>query len=68
MKAPEDCTDIKWFSYEEALKVITYENMKTIMKKIKQHPGKIIGAAFERYKDQNNKTQFVTLEDWYIMD
>ncbi len=68
LKVPEDCTDIKWFSYEEALKVIPYENMTTIMKKMKDNPGKIIGAAFERYQDENQKTQFITLEDWYIMN
>lgn len=68
LKIPADCTDIKWFSYDEALKVIPYENMTTIMKEIKKHPGKVIGAAFERYKDENNNTQYITLEDWHIMN
>ena len=68
LKIPDDCTDIKWFSYKDALKVIPYENMITMMQKIKTHPGKIIGAAFERYKDANNKTQFITLEDWYLLN
>ncbi len=68
LQVPPDCTDIKWFSYEEALEVIPYPNMTTIMKKIKAHPEKVIGAAFERYKDDNNQTQFVTLEDWHLMN
>lgn len=68
LKIPDDCTDIKWFSYEDALEVIPYENMVRIMKKIKMHPGKVIGAAFERYRDENNHTQFITLEDWHIMN
>jgi hypothetical protein len=68
LQVPPDCTDVKWFSYEEALKVIPYSNMTAIMKEIKAHPGKVIGAAFERYKDDNNQTQFVTLEDWHLMN
>ncbi len=68
LRVPPDCTDVRWFSYEEALKVVTYLNMTTIMKKTKAHPGRVIGAAFERYKDENNQTQFVTLEDWHLMN
>ena len=68
LQVPPDCTDIKWFSYEEALEVIPYPNMTTMMRKIKAHPGRVIGAAFERYKDDNNQTQFVTLEDWHLMN
>lgn len=68
LQIPADCTDIRWFSYEEAIQVIPYENMTTMMKEIKKNPGKIIGAAFERYKDGNNITQFITLEDFYIMN
>ncbi|MBW3467033.1 NUDIX hydrolase [Arthrospiribacter ruber] len=68
LKVPEDCSDIKWFGFEEALDVIPYENMTRIMKEIKKHPGKVIGAAFERYRDENNNTQFITLEDWHIMN
>lgn len=68
LKIPDDCTDIKWFGYEEALKVIPYENMVRLMKEIRKHPGKVIGAAFERYMDENNNTQFVTLENWHIIN
>lgn len=68
LQVPPDCTDVRWFSYEEALKAIPYPNMTTMMREIKAHPGRVIGAAFERYKDDNNQTQFVTLEDWHLMN
>ncbi|WKN42570.1 NUDIX hydrolase [Tunicatimonas pelagia] len=68
LKVPDDCTDIRWFSYEKALEVIPYENMKRMMREIREHPGRIIGAAFERYQDENNQTQYVTLEDWYLLN
>ena len=68
LQVPPDCTDIRWFSYEEALEAIPYQNMTTIMRKIREHPGKIMGAAFERYQDENNRTQYITLEDWHVMN
>ncbi len=68
LKIPADCTDIKWFSFDEAIKTIPYEVMTSMMKQIKGNPGKVIGAAFERYKDENNATQYKTIEDFYIMN
>ena len=68
LKVPSDCTDIKWFSFDEAIKTIPYEVMTSMMKQIKKNSGKIIGAAFERYKDANNATKYKTLEDFYIMN
>jgi len=68
LQIPPDCTDIKWFSYEKAMGVIPYQIMKSMMEEIRKHPGKIIGAAFERYKDENNNTQYVTLEDYHVMN
>jgi DNA-directed RNA polymerase subunit N (RpoN/RPB10) len=68
LKPPSDCTDIKWFSFDEAIKNIPYEVMTSMMKEIKKNPGKVIGAAFERYKDANNVTKYVAIEDFYIMN
>jgi len=68
IKPPSDCTDIKWFSFDEALKVIPYEIMTSMMKQIKKNPGKVIGADFERYKDSNNVNQHRTIEDFYVMN
>jgi hypothetical protein len=68
LKVPSDCTEIKWFTFDDALKIIPYPIMTSIMKEIKNNPGKIIGGAFERYKDSNNVTQYTTLENFYIMN
>lgn len=68
LKVPDDCTDIGWFSLEEALGKIPYENMRSMIKWRAKNPGKVASAAFERYKDENNATQFVTLEDWHSLN
>ena len=68
LKVPSDCTDIRWFSFDEAIKTIPYEVMTSMMKEIKKNPGKVIGAAFERYKDASNVTKYKTVENFYIMN
>jgi hypothetical protein len=32
LKVPSDCTDIKWFSFDEAVKTIPYDVMTSMMK------------------------------------
>jgi hypothetical protein len=68
LKIPPDCTDIQWFSFDEAIKAIPYEIMTAMMKQIKMNPGKVIGAAFEKYKDAGNATKHKTIEGFYIMN
>jgi ADP-ribose pyrophosphatase YjhB (NUDIX family) len=68
IKPPSDCTDIKWFSYDEAMKVIPYEIMRSVIAKIKENPGKVMGAAFHTTVDQTNKTVVSVLEDFYVMN
>ncbi|MFN7654092.1 MAG: hypothetical protein ACK5PC_12695 [Cyclobacteriaceae bacterium] len=68
LKVPLGCTDIRWFSFDDAIKTIPYEVMTSMMKQIKMNPGKVIGAAFERYKDESNATKYKILEDFYIMN
>lgn len=68
LKVPEDCTEVGWFSKEEALKLIPYDNMKYMLQWEMDHPGKIAAAAFERYKDENNVTQFNVLEAWHTLN
>jgi hypothetical protein len=68
LKVPPDCTDIKWFSFDEAIKVIPYPIMTSMMIQMKKNPGKVIGAAFERYKDANNVSQHKVLEDFHILN
>jgi hypothetical protein len=69
IKVPAGCTEIKWFSYTEAMKVIPYEIMKSVMAKINEHPGKVLGAAFETAKDpQTNETKVTVLENFYFLN
>jgi hypothetical protein len=68
IKPPSDCTDIKWFSFDEALKTIPYEIMTSMMQQINKNPGKVIGAHFERYKDANNVSKHRTIQDFYVLN
>ena len=66
---PADCTDIKWFSYEEALKVIPYEIMKSVVVNIQKNKGKVIGANFETSVDPQTKKTIVNVkEDFYPLN
>lgn len=65
---PSDCTDVGWFSLEESLDKIPYDNMKFMIQWEDEKPSKIASAAFERYKDQNNATQYETVEDWHAVN
>jgi 8-oxo-dGTP pyrophosphatase MutT (NUDIX family) len=37
----EEITDYKWATYEEALKILTYDNTKEVIKKAKEHLDKL---------------------------
>ncbi len=54
LKVPSECTDIRWFSFDDAINTIPYPIMISTLKEIKKNPGKVMGAAFERFKDENN--------------
>jgi hypothetical protein len=68
LKVPAECTDIRWFSFDEAIAVIPYPIMTSMMQQINKHPQKVIGAAFERYRDANNISQHRVIEDFYLMN
>jgi hypothetical protein len=69
IRPPSDCTDIKWVSFEEAMKMIPYDIMKSVITAIKKNPGKVMGAAFETSTDpQSNKQVIKVLEDFYVMN
>ena len=65
IKIPPDCTDIRWFSQEEALSRIPYENMKFMIKWKEKHPGKIASAAFEKFRDENKNVKYIAIENWH---
>jgi len=68
IKPPADCSDIKWFKYEDAMKVIPYEIMKNVIGQIKKHPGKVVSAAFETTTDQKNITTVKVLEEFHTLN
>ena len=65
---PEDCTDVAWFTKEKALEVIPYDNMKYMIRWNQEKPGKIASAAFERYKDKNDRTIYKPIENWFSLN
>ena len=63
IRPPADCTDIKWFSYEEALKVIPYEIMRSVIVNIQKNKGKVLGASFETSVDPQTKKTIVNVKE-----
>lgn len=58
---PENCEDIGWFTPENALTIIPYQEMKLIISKITTKPDILWGGAIKKSSD--NKIQFV--EDFH---
>ncbi len=68
LKIPESCSDIKWFSLADAMKVIEYEDMKAIMKQLKGND-KVWGGALEiTPKSENNERMFKKIDDFYELN
>lgn len=61
LTVPESCEDIGWFTIEDALKNIPYEEMRLIVSKITTTPNELWGGAIK--KTSNNNIQFV--ENFY---
>jgi ADP-ribose pyrophosphatase YjhB (NUDIX family) len=69
IKTPAECTDIRWFKPADALAAIPYEIMKSVMVKIKENPGKVLGAAFETSIDPSSKqTKVKVVEDFSFLN
>lgn len=58
---PESCEDIGWFTIENALAIIPYEEMKLIVSIITTSTNNLWGGAIKKSSD--NKIQFI--EDFY---
>ena len=69
LKVPEDCTDIKWFSVKEALKVIPYPEMCAIIEKINEKNGVGWGGAVKKTKNpETGKTDVEFIEPIYKLN
>ena len=63
---PPGCTDIAWFSVEEALEIIPFEVMTMILRKMYEQRGYVWGASIHIEKEPNEYATATTLrEDFY---
>ena len=51
LTAPESCEDIGWFTIEDAMTNIPYEEMKLIVSKIMKSPNNLWGGAIKKLSD-----------------
>lgn len=55
IRVPAGCADIKWFSREEAINLISNTDMKLFIKQISDYPENVWGATIRKRKE-NGKT------------
>jgi len=51
LRVPAGCGDIKWFSPEEAIKLISGSDMKLFVQQITEHPENVWGATITKRKE-----------------
>ncbi|WP_435255361.1 hypothetical protein [Tenacibaculum sp. A30] len=52
---PPSCSQIKWFSIDEALKLISYQDMVEILKQLYEDKNSVFGGAIKKYKEAKSK-------------
>ena len=66
LTVPPGCTDIAWFSLEEALNIIPFETMRLILDKMFEQESYVWGASMRIHKEANSIINKVTMEqDFY---
>ena len=66
LTVPPGCTDIAWFSLEEALKIIPFETMRLVLDKMFEQESYVWGASMRIHKEANSIINKVTMEqDFY---
>ncbi|GAL72367.1 NUDIX hydrolase [Jejuia pallidilutea] len=66
LEVPPGCIDIAWFSLEEALKVIPFETMRLILRKMFEEKSYVWGASMHIQKSSELAVDKVTInEDFY---
>ena len=63
LKVPPGCTDIKWFSLKEALKVIPFKTMTLILEKMFKKKRYTWGASMRIFKERNSTINKVFMEE-----
>jgi hypothetical protein len=69
MRVPSGCADIKWFTVDEALQILTFDDMKMIIRKINEDPKALWGGAIYKHIDRKtNQPVIETKEPFYRLD
>lgn len=70
VKTPNWGQEVKWFSLDEACKIIPYGEMVEIMKKINKDKKTLWGGAFiiTYDKEKNMRKGYKILEDFYMLN
>lgn len=63
LTVPPGCTDIAWFSIEEAQSIIPFETMRLVLGKMYEQKSYVWGASMRIYKEANSIINKVTMEE-----
>jgi hypothetical protein len=68
-RVPAGCSDIRWFTVQEALDILTFDDMKMIIRKINEDPLAIWGGALYKKVDrQTNQPLIQVTEPFYRLN
>jgi hypothetical protein len=69
LRVPAGCSDIQWFSVEEALQTLTFDDMKMMIRKINEDPNVVWGGAiYKRLDRQTNQPVIGVKEPFYKLN
>jgi hypothetical protein len=63
VRVPAGCADIQWFSVEEALKILTFEDMKIMIRQINEDPKAIWGGAIHKRTDGHTNIPVISVKE-----
>lgn len=63
LRVPPGCTDIAWFSLDEALDIIPFDTMRLILNKMFEQESYVWGASMRIHKEANSIINKVTMEE-----
>lgn len=63
IRVPAGCSDIKWFTMEEAMQILTFDDMKTIIKKINEDPAAVWGGAIYKHIDRKSNQPVIEFKE-----
>lgn len=63
LRVPAGCADIQWFSLEEALKILTFEDMKIMIRQINEDPKAVWGGAIYKKTEPHTNTPVISVKE-----